>query len=109
MLSPYVRTKLAPVATLRNSTLFRVTFTVPDHHGIFHFRVNYKRPFLSNVDIKHEVTVRHYAHNEYTRSFAIGAAWPWITGLWGVIGSFLVFVVLWLYSAPPKGGERKVQ
>ncbi|EIT76341.1 oligosaccharyltransferase [Aspergillus oryzae 100-8] len=100
MLSPFHRLDLQPSAKTENSTIYSTKFTVPDQHGIFSFRVNYKRPFLTNIEEKHEVTVRHYAHNEYPRSWKISGGWVWIAGLWSVIGGFLAFVIVWLYSAP---------
>lgn len=100
MLSPFHRLDLQPARRTENSTIYSTQFTTPDQHGIFSFRVNYKRPFLTNIEEKHEVTVRHYAHNEYPRSWKITGGWVWIAGLWSVIGGFLAFVIMWLYSAP---------
>jgi oligosaccharyltransferase complex subunit beta len=100
MLSPFHRLNLEPVRKTDNSTICSTRFTTPDQHGIFSFRVNYKRPFLTNIEEKLEVTVRHFAHNEYPRSWKISGGWVWIAGLWSVIAGFLMFVVAWLYSAP---------
>ena len=107
MLSPFQRLSLIPTIKTPNCTVFSTHFTIPDQHGIFSFRVNYERPFLSNIEEKQEVTIRHFAHDEYTRSFDISGAWPWIGGLWSVIAGFLAFVVVWLYSAPVDGGVLK--
>ncbi|OJD19324.1 hypothetical protein AJ78_00683 [Emergomyces pasteurianus Ep9510] len=101
MLSPFHRLSLKPVAKTTNSTIYSTSFTLPDQHGIFSFRVNYKRPFLTSVDVKEQVTVRHFAHDEWPRSWKITGGWVWIAGLWSVIGGFLIFVAVWLYSAPP--------
>ncbi|KAL1998683.1 hypothetical protein VTN02DRAFT_5754 [Thermoascus thermophilus] len=109
MLSPFHRLPLLPSRRTENSTIYSTTFTLPDQHGIFSFRVNYKRPFLTNVVEKHEVTVRHFAHNEYPRSWEISAGWVWIAGLWSVIGGFLAFVVVWLYSEPSSAAEAKIK
>ncbi|KAJ9295163.1 hypothetical protein DTO271G3_6333 [Paecilomyces variotii] len=109
MLSPFHRLNLQPIRRTDNSTLYGVSFTVPDQHGIFSFRVNYKRPFLTNIEEKHEITIRHFAHNEYPRSWKISAAWPWISGLYSVIGGFLAFVVVWLYSAPSASAEARIK
>ncbi|OJD25202.1 hypothetical protein ACJ73_03433 [Blastomyces percursus] len=102
MLSPFHRLTLKPVAKTANSTVYSTSFTLPDQHGIFSFRVNYKRPFLTNVDVKEQVTVRHFAHDEWPRSWKITGGWVWIAGLWSVIGGFLAFVAVWLYSAAPE-------
>lgn len=108
MLSPFHRLGLTATSASANSTIFSTTFTTPDQHGIFAFKVNYKRPWLTNIEEKVQVTVRHFAHDEWPRSWAISGAWPWIAGLWSVIVGFLAFVVLWLYAEPPKeDGQRR--
>ena len=100
MLSPFHRLDLRPISTTVNSTLYSTTFETPDQHGIFTFRVNYKRPFLTNIDVKREVTVRHFAHDEYPRSWQITAGWTWIAGIWVTVAGWLAFVGIWLYSEP---------
>lgn len=107
MLSPFHRIPLQAVRTTANSTIFSTSFTLPDQHGIFAFRVNYKRPFLTGVDEKRQVTVRHFAHDEWPRSWRITGGWVWIAGLWSVIGGFLAFVAIWLYCEPPKNEEQR--
>lgn len=107
MLSPFQRLPLTPTSQTSNSTLFTTTFRTPDQHGIFAFKVNYKRPFLTTIEERRQVTVRHFAHDEWPRSFAISAAWPWVSGLWSVIIGFVLFVVLWLYCEPPREKERE--
>jgi oligosaccharyltransferase complex subunit beta len=109
MLSPWHLLNLEPKTRTQNSTIFGVTFTTPDQHGIFSFRVNYNRPFLTNIEEKHEVTVRHFAHDEYPRSWTIRGGWVWIAGLWAVIGGFLAFVLVWLYSAPVPSAEANIR
>ncbi|KAJ5708844.1 hypothetical protein N7493_010178 [Penicillium malachiteum] len=109
MLSPFHRLALQPTSRTETSAVYSTQFVTPDQHGIFSFRVNYKRPFLTNIEEKHEVTVRHFAHDEYPRSWAISGGWVWIAGLWSVIGGFLAFVVVWLYSAPTADKAKKTQ
>lgn len=105
MLSPFHRLNLQPTVTRANSTVYSTSFTTPDQHGIFAFKVNYKRPFLTSVEEKRQVTVRHFAHDEWPRSFVITAAYPWVTGLWAVIAGFVLFVGMWLYCEPPRNSE----
>lgn len=100
MLSPFHRLNLQPISKTSNSTLFSASFRLPDQHGIFAFRVNYKRPFWTNVDEKREVSVRHFAHDEWPRSWKISAGWVWIAGVWTTAAGWLVFVAIWLYSEP---------
>ena len=107
MLSPFHRLNLKPSARNTNSTIYTTSFTLPDQHGIFAFHVNYKRPFLTSVDEKKSVTVRHYAHDEWPRSWRISGAWVSIVGIWSSIAGWLVFVALWLWCAPPKGSHAK--
>lgn len=104
MLSPFHRLNLAPTTTPANpnASLFTATFTLPDQHGIFNFFVEYRRPYLTNIEEKRTVTVRHFAHDEYPRSFVIMAAYPWITGIWTTVAGFVGFCALWLYSRPEK-------
>ncbi|KAI1295729.1 Dolichyl-diphosphooligosaccharide--protein glycosyltransferase subunit WBP1 [Xylaria venustula] len=107
MLSPFHRLKLNPTISSEDSTTYSVSFKLPDQHGIFNFLVNYKRPFLSNVFEKNTVSVRHFAHDEWPRSFVISGAWPWIAGIGVTVTGWLAFCAVWLYSAPPAKGESK--
>lgn len=111
MLSPFHRLNLKPISHTVNSTVFSTTFKLPDQHGIFAFRVNYKRPFLTNVDVKREVTVRHFAHDEWPRSWMISAGWTWIGGVWITITGWVAFVAVWLWSSPAyeRGSGKKTQ
>ncbi|KAK4561238.1 oligosaccharyl transferase glycoprotein complex, beta subunit [Recurvomyces mirabilis] len=110
MLSPFHRLNLIPSAQTPTATIFTATFTLPDQHGIFNFFVEYRRPFLTNVEEKRTVTVRHFAHDEWPRSFVISGAWPWIGGIWVTVGGWVAFVVVWLYSKPAQPrGNLKVQ
>jgi len=61
---------------------------------------------LTNVEEKRQVTVRHFAHDEWPRSWRITGGWVWIAGLWSVVGGFVAFVAIWLYCEPPKEEER---
>ncbi|UPX09476.1 oligosaccharyl transferase glycoprotein complex, beta subunit [Ascochyta rabiei] len=109
MLSPFHRLNLSPISQTANSTVFGVAFKTPDQHGIFNFRVNYRRPFVTNIDEKRQVTVRHFAHDEWPRSWQISGAWVWIGGIWVTIAGWLAFVAVWLYSAPSEKSAKKTQ
>lgn len=86
---------------------YSAAFRLPDQHGIFNFRVSYKRPLLSNVEEKRTVSVRHIAHDEWPRSFVISGAWPWIAGVAVTVAGWLAFCAVWMYSAPPAGQGRE--
>ena len=106
MLSPFHRLRLAPRTSTPDATVFGVGFTLPDQHGIFNFKVNYKRPFLTNVDEKNTVSVRHFAHDEWPRSYVISGAWPWLAGIAATATGFVGFCALWMYSKPVGDATR---
>lgn len=111
MLSPFHRLDLHPALVTDDATVFTTSFTLPDQHGIFNFKINYKRPFLTALEEKNTVTVRHFAHDEWPRSFAISGAWPWLSGIAATVTGFLGFCALWMYSKPVKSttGAKKTQ
>ncbi|KAI0845875.1 Dolichyl-diphosphooligosaccharide-protein glycosyltransferase 48kDa subunit [Daldinia vernicosa] len=109
MLSPFHRLQLNPTISSEDSTTYSVSFKLPDQHGIFNFKVNYKRPFYSNVEEKNTVSVRHFAHDEWPRSYVISGAWPWIAGISATVTGWLGFCALWLYSKPTTTSEKKRQ
>jgi oligosaccharyltransferase complex subunit beta len=106
MLSPFQRLNLAPISVEGHEATYSVTFKLPDQHGIFNFMLNYKRPFLTNVEEKRTVSVRHMAHDEWTRSWAISGAWPWISGIGVTVSGFLAFCAVWMYSQPAKTASK---
>ncbi|CAK7567362.1 MAG: oligosaccharyl transferase glycoprotein complex, beta subunit [Sporothrix epigloea] len=103
MLSPFHRLSLraAPAQSTDDATVYTTSFTLPDQHGIFNFLLDYKRPFLTFLEEKITVSVRHMAHDEWPRSYTISGAWPWITGIGATVTGWLGFCVLWMYSKPP--------
>ncbi|KAG9237928.1 dolichyl-diphosphooligosaccharide--protein glycosyltransferas-like protein 48 kDa subunit [Amylocarpus encephaloides] len=100
MLSPFHRLPLVPVKKTATAQAFTTSFKLPDQHGIFNFKINYKRPFYTNVEEKDTVTVRHFAHDEWPRSWVITGAWPWIAGIGVTVTGWVAFVALWLWSKP---------
>lgn len=111
MLSPFHRLPLAldKAHSSPEASAYTVSFKVPDQHGIFNFKVNYKRPFLTNIEEKNTVSVRHMAHDEWPRSFVISGAWPWIAGIAVTVTGWLGFCALWMYSAPTDKETKKTQ
>lgn len=109
MLSPFHRLNLSPISKTADATVFGVGFKTPDQHGIFNFRINYRRPFVTNIDEKRQVTVRHFAHDEWPRSWQISGAWVWIGGIWVTVAGWLAFVAVWLYSVPTEKSVKKTQ
>ena len=111
MLSPFHRLRLNPATTTPHASTFKTNFVLPDQHGIFNFKVNYKRPFLTNVEEKRTVSVRHFAHDEWPRSYVISGAWPWLSGIAVTVTGFLAFCALWMFSKPvgSVGNPKKTQ
>ena len=102
MLSAFQRLalNLLPAQTTADAAVYTTSFKLPDQHGIFNFLINYKRPFLTSINEKITVSVRHMAHDEWPRSFVISGAWPWITGIGATVTGWLAFCALWMYSKP---------
>jgi len=91
MLSAFHRLNLAESASDESSTTYSASFKLPDQHGIFNFLVNYKRPFFNNIEEKNTVSVRHFAHDEWPRSFVISGAWPWLAGILATTTGWIAF------------------
>lgn len=104
MLDAYQRlnlTLMGPGASTENGVndlnIFFVEFTIPDHHGMFTFELDYKRSGLSFLEDNRVVTVRHLANDEYKRSWAIPNAWMYMTSALLVVVAWFVFVGNFLY------------
>jgi len=106
MLSAFHRLNLAESASDESSTTYSASFKLPDQHGIFNFLVNYKRPFFNNIEEKNTVSVRHFAHDEWPRSFVISGAWPWLAGILATTTGWIAFCGIWLYSKPVSSGKE---
>ncbi|OHE99747.1 dolichyl-diphosphooligosaccharide-protein glycosyltransferase 48kD subunit [Colletotrichum orchidophilum] len=100
MLSPFHRIPLTSKASTADAATYTTSFILPDQHGIFNFKINYKRPFFTNVEEKNTVSVRHMAHDEWPRSYVISGAWPWLSGIFATVTGFVLFSAVWMYSAP---------
>ncbi|KAH3898821.1 related to Dolichyl-diphosphooligosaccharide--protein glycosyltransferase subunit WBP1 [Saccharomycodes ludwigii] len=102
MIDPYYRLTLeASDKVIDNISTVYTTgrFKLPDHHGVFTFLTDYKRPgltFIEELDIK---AIRHLAHTEYLRSYEITNAWVYLTSIYSVISLWIVFVALIIISA----------
>lgn len=105
MLSPFHRLNMKRKTQTKTTATYAADFRLPDQHGIFNFFVEYRRPFYTSVEEKNTVTVRHFAHDEWPRSWVISGAWPWISGIWVTVAGWVAFVAIWLYSKPAE--EKK--
>lgn len=94
MLDPYIRVNM-----LTNGTGKYITppgLMLPDHHGVFTLKCEYKRRGLSYVKVKDVVTVRHFHHNEYPR-FLTGA-YPYYAIAFNSMAAFLFLALLILFA-----------
>lgn len=111
MLDPYQRLNLTLVGAQASTeggaidtSVFTVNFTIPDHHGMFTYDLDYKRDGLSFLSDKQVVAVRHLANDEYKRSWDITNAWVYITSASVVVIAWLLFTANFLFL-----GEQSVK
>ncbi|EGW35253.1 uncharacterized protein SPAPADRAFT_58463 [Spathaspora passalidarum NRRL Y-27907] len=103
LLDPYQRLNLVSVGPSDSpdgpatAQTYRVNFTVPDHHGVFTFELDYKRVGLSYLQDKRVVTVRHLANDEFKRSWDITNSWLYIVSVAIVIAAWFLFVISYIY------------
>ncbi|KAK9455216.1 Dolichyl-diphosphooligosaccharide--protein glycosyltransferase subunit WBP1 [Dipodascopsis uninucleata] len=107
MIDPYYRLNLVPTRRLPDAELYNITFKAPDQHGMFSMRTNYKRSGLTSIDDKRVITLRHFGHDEFLRSFEIPNAWPYITSIVTVVIAWIAFVLLWIFNEGPKTNLEK--
>ncbi|KAJ2490662.1 oligosaccharyl transferase glycoprotein complex, beta subunit [Coemansia sp. RSA 2050] len=102
MLDPYIRTTLnsSESADPKTTATYHGDIKLPDRYGTFTFRVNYKRPGFSNVDVKDIVGIWPLRHDEYPRF--LSAAYPYYTGSLVMAVGFLALCAVWMWSAEPK-------
>lgn len=106
MIDPYYRITLLPSETSSDAQYYTTgNFSLPDHHGIFTFLVDYKRAGLSFITEKDVRAIRHLANDEYLRSWDITNSWVYLTSIYSVITVWVLFVVLYLSLRKPKTVE----
>ncbi|KAI8821030.1 Dolichyl-diphosphooligosaccharide--protein glycosyltransferase subunit WBP1 [Fimicolochytrium jonesii] len=103
MLDPYIRTHLRsipsapgiphPYATL--ATQFRL----PDHYGVFTFKVDYKRHGYSWLEAAETVQVRPYRHDQYPRFLT--PAYPYYVNVFSMMVGFVLFSAVFLWNREP--------
>lgn len=103
MLDPYIRTTLTLNHTSSTSAIYSKTFLLPDHYGVFTFKVDYERSGISFIDIEETVTVRHLSHDEYPRF--LQQAYPYYSITAAVMIGWLAFVFVWLLDGQKKSND----
>jgi oligosaccharyltransferase complex subunit beta len=95
MIDPYVRRLMKRV-----KGKFTTSFRIPDRHGVYKFRVEYKKFGFSWLNFEETVQIRPTPHNQYPRFLTV--AYPYYANLFSVMFGFLIFSAVFLYSKPPK-------
>jgi oligosaccharyltransferase complex subunit beta len=98
MLDPYIRTILPAEKSTSSETIYSKTFDLPDHYGVFNFKVQHRVPGYTYVNEREQFTIRHRQHNEYPRF--ISGAWSYYAGWLTVSIGFLIFCGIWLWHTP---------
>jgi oligosaccharyltransferase complex subunit beta len=102
MLDPYIR------QTMKfNKTQFEVEFRLPDHYGVFTFKVEYIRNGYSNIEKSDNVQIRPYRHDQYPRFLVI--AYPYYVNLFSMMGGFFVFSMIFLFHRENVSEVKKTE
>lgn len=98
MLEPYVRRTLARCREGDGCVpgQYSVKFTVPDTHGVFKLRVQYRRRGLSVLHAEEAVLVRPLKHNEFERF--IPAAYPYYVSVFSLMVGFLLLTFMLMFT-----------
>lgn len=92
MLDAYIRTTL----THDGNGKYHARFMLPDVPGIYALNVLYNRVGYSLLDVKNEIKVRPFAHNEYERF--LDSAYPYYTAVTVTLVAFFIFSFLFLFE-----------
>jgi oligosaccharyltransferase complex subunit beta len=91
MLDPYIRQTF----TVKGSALI-TKFKLPDHYGVFTFKVAYKRHGLTEILQSETVQVRPFRHDQYPRFITV--ARPYYTNLFSLMAGFFVLSAVFLFN-----------
>lgn len=98
-IDPYYRITMKALKSTADSVIYTTEeFKLPDRHGMFTFLTDYKRPGLSYIHESDVRAIRHLANDEYPRSWTITNSWVYLSAIYGVIGVWTVFVILFVVT-----------
>ena len=92
MIDPYIRRNFKPTGS--NLT---VEFKVPDHYGLFTFKVAYSKRGLSNLLATETVQIRPLRHDQYARFITV--AYPYYFNIFGMMILFFIFTAVFLFNS----------
>ena len=68
----------------------------PQKEGIYQFKIIYKKPGYTFINLAERVTVRPYKHDEYERFLFVAS--PYTFGMVATIVGTFIFMLVYLYS-----------
>ncbi len=99
MLDPYIRKNF----TARGDYL-EVQFKLPDHYGVFTFKVDYQRSGLTFLKQTETVQVRPFRHDQYPRFLTV--ARPYYANIFSLMAATFVLTIVFLFH---KDTAKKVK
>ncbi|KAJ3312817.1 hypothetical protein HDV04_002627 [Boothiomyces sp. JEL0838] len=100
MLDPYIRQTMVP-----KGNKLVAEFKLPDHYGVFTFKVDYKRHGLTYLNLNETVQIRPYRHDQYPRFLTI--ANPYYVNVWSMFAAFFLFTAVVLYHRDTKKVKKE--
>jgi len=97
MLDPYIR---MPLTYDHSNSQYVAEFKTPDKHGVFQFKVTYRKAGYTFLEAATKIPVRPFKHNEYERY--LFEAFPYYVSVFGTLVGFYVFLIYFLYDSPKK-------
>ena len=79
-----------------NKPTYYAKFRAPEKHGVFKFIVDYHRTGYSYIFSSTKIPLRPFYHNEFPRF--IPCAYPYYVSVFVILGSFIIFSILFLYG-----------
>ena len=96
------------IETLKNTkgAHYRVQFHVPDHNGVYKFKLDYNKLGLSRVYYEEIAPVRVNNHDEFpTYAFS---AYPYFASVYIIIAAFVLFTVSYIMTSDQKVKKVKI-
>ena len=97
MLDPHLRLPMVSQhaqGVASDAAVYTARFRVPDRHGVFTLKVDYRRPGWTWIEQSATVSVTPPRHDEFERF--VGGASPFYFGAISVSAGTLLFLNLWL-------------
>ena len=93
MMNPYYINQLKRIY---GKPTYYAKFRAPEKHGVFKFIVDYHRTGYSYIFSSTKVPLSPFYHNEFPRF--IPCAYPYYVSVFVILGSFILFSILFLYG-----------